>query len=210
MRASTAFGASFEVSRETLERLATYVSLVEKWTKRINLVSPGTLPDIWTRHILDSAQVLPLAPEKAQTWCDLGSGAGFPGLVVAILAREQRPELKMTLIESDARKATFLRTVARETETEVNVIVDRIESADSQMADVVSARALAPLNTLIPLAYRHMSAGGTHLFPKGARYGDELREALEFWKFDCETHASKTESGAVILKLSELSRVQSD
>ena len=200
------FLAARNVSRETLERLEAYRALLERWNARINLVARSTLQGFWTRHVLDSIQLLDLAPGDAHTWCDLGSGAGFPGLAVALLAREERPDLSVTLIESDQRKCTFLRTVARETETKVNILANRIETAPPQESCVLSARALAPLPELLQMTARHIAQHGIALFPKGANHDAERREALEIWRFHCETHPSKTDPDAVIFQVSELSR----
>ena len=150
--------------------------------------------------------MLDLAPPDAASWCDLGSGGGFPGLVVAILAAEKRPGLQVTLIEADQRKAAFLRTVLRETGVAAQVIDARIEETPPQSSDVVSARALAPLAALVDLARRHLSPQGVCIFPKGARHAEEIADALELWRFDCETVPSRTDEAAVILKISELSR----
>ena len=120
------FAAQSNVSRETLERLDVYADLLRRWTRKINLVSKGSLEGLWTRHFLDSAQLLTLAPESSVSWADLGSGGGFPGAVVAVLAAETRPDLKVTLVESDQRKAVFLRTVLRETGVAGDVLTARI------------------------------------------------------------------------------------
>lgn len=196
-----------DVSRETLERLSNYHDLLLKWGARINLVSRATLDDAWTRHFADSAQIFDLAPPDARVWADLGSGAGFPGLVVAMLAAELRPSLRVRLIEADQRKAAFLRTVARETGIDADIVADRIESASPSNADVVSARALAPLADLLAMAERHLLPGGVCLFPKGARYRDEIAEALETYTFDCENYPSKTDADSVILKIGGIGRV---
>ena len=201
-----AFAAARDVSRETLEQLNVYAALLDKWNPRINLVSRSTLPSLWARHFLDSAQIFDLAPEMAARWCDLGSGGGFPGLVVAILAQAERPALSVTLIESDKRKAGFLRTVARETGLKIVVLSERLEEAEGQAADVLSARALAPLPTLLSHADRHLAPGGLCLFPKGVRHDEERRSALELWRFRCETLPSRTDPDAVIFRISELSR----
>ena len=194
------------VSRETLEHLETFENLLRKWTRRINLVSRSTLDDVWDRHILDSAQLFPLAPPDASSWCDLGSGAGFPGLVVALLARDLRPDLQVSLVEADGRKAEFLRTVLRETGIEAHVIVARIEDVAAQGATVLSARALAPLSQLLAHAERHLATHGVALFPKGATHAEELRAALAFRDFRCEKIPSKTDPEAVIFRISELTR----
>lgn len=201
------FQSKVDVSRETLVRLDQYAALLRKWNPAINLVAPSTLTDLWGRHFLDSAQIITLSPENAKTWVDLGSGGGFPGMVIAILAAELHPELRVACIESDLRKATFLRTVARETGLEVQVISDRIEAVAQQRADVVSARALAPLTKLLGLAGRHLGPGGSALFLKGAGYRHEIEEALENWTFEVDTVPSTTDSEAAILRIGEIRRV---
>ena len=196
------FTAQVDVSRETLDMLKRYAGLLRQWNSKINLVSPRTLDSLWSRHFLDSAQLLACAP-SAGHWVDLGSGGGFPGAVVAILSGSNQ---RTTLIESDQRKATFLRAVARKT-VPFTVISDRIEEAVPQNADVVSARALAPLPVLLDYVSRHLSPSGIAVLPKGRKADDELREALEHWRFDCETYPSKTDPDAVILTLGEIKRV---
>ncbi len=182
-----------------------YAALLKKWNPRINLVAPATLPELWHRHFADSAQLWALAPDF-QHWADLGAGGGFPGAVVAILAQERRPDARITLVESDRRKATFLRTVARETGAAFSVADQRIESLRPLSAEVVSARALAPLPGLLPLIARHLSPGGTALLPKGRRSDAEIEKALETWRFDCQKTASMTDPSGVILKLTEIER----
>jgi 16S rRNA (guanine527-N7)-methyltransferase len=200
-------GIEADVSRETLDRLTIYHDLLRKWGSRINLVSRGTLDDAWTRHFIDSAQLFELAPGDAKVWVDLGSGGGFPGLVVAILAADTRPDLEVRLIEADQRKAAFLRTVCRETGITAHIVAERIESATPSEADVLSARALAPLTELLTMAERHLRPGGVCLFPKGARHREEVAEALETFTFDCEEYPSKTGADSVILKIGGIGRV---
>ncbi len=202
----TDFAEATGVSRETLGRLSVYERLIAQWNPAINLVSRSSLADFWGRHALDSAQLLRLAPPGARTWLDLGSGGGFPGLVVAILAAEQRPDLRVTLVESDQRKASFLRTVARETGTAVTVIAERAESVPPAGADVVSARALAPLDRLLPLAERHLAASGVAIFPKGAAWQAEVNTALANWRFSLQNHASLTDPQGAVLVLEGISR----
>jgi 16S rRNA (guanine527-N7)-methyltransferase len=194
------------VSRETSERLRTYVGLLEKWTSKINLVSKSSLDHVWTRHIWDSAQLFELTPPAAN-WVDLGSGGGFPGLVIACLAADSAPEMKMMLIESDQRKAAFLRTVARETGVRATVLVERAEIAAPQEADILSARALGDLTGLLGFAERHLRLGGTALFQKGINWEKEVSDALTTWSFEHEVIKSKTEPGAVILKIGGATRV---
>lgn len=195
-----------DVSRETSERLDHFVELLKKWSKSINLVSRSTMEHVWHRHIADSAQIWPLAPKEAQIWADLGSGGGLPGMVIAILAHELRPSLRVTLVESDLRKSAFLSTASRELGLTTNVLAKRIEEVPPLGADVVSARALAPLDRLLPLAARHLGENGVGLFPKGVKHVDELAAALASWRFTHETYKSETESEAVIYKIGGLSR----
>jgi len=196
-----------DVSRETYDRLKTYEALLRKWNPAINLVSRKTLDQAWTRHFVDSAQIFSFAPGNARHWADLGSGGGFPGMVIAILAAEKRPQMRVTLVESDQRKATFLRSVARETGIAAEVIARRIEEVPPLGADVLSARALAPLTQLLGFAERHLCPGGIALFPKGAGHRAELDEALETWRFDVQKTPSRTEPGAVILRIGGIARV---
>lgn len=194
------------VSRETAERLEAYEALIRKWNPRINLVSPATLDALWTRHFADSAQLLRLAPETAAHWADLGSGGGFPGLVIAVLAAESRPGLRVTLVESDQRKAAFLQTAGRLLDLGLDVRAERIEALPPLGADVLSARALAPLDILLRHAERHLAPGGVALFPKGATVAAELARALEHWRFSLQKESSKTDAGGVILIIGGISR----
>jgi len=195
------FRAKADVSRETLEQLEIYSDLLTDWNKRINLVSPKSIEVLWTRHFLDSAQLYHLGAD-AKHWVDLGSGGGFPGAVIAIMAEGG---IKTTLIESDQRKASFLRTLARET-TSFEVISARIEEAKPQNADVVSARALAPLPILLEYVSRHLREGGRAILPKGQKAKMETRDALEHWRFDCETYPSETDPDAVVLTIGDIKR----
>jgi 16S rRNA (guanine527-N7)-methyltransferase len=197
-----AFSDTFDVSRETLDRLRLYEELLIRWQEKINLVAPSTIPDLWGRHFSDSAQIWSLATGNARHWVDLGSGAGFPALVVAALARESQPELQFTLIESDARKGVFLRTVIRELDLYATVLTARIEAAKPQRADIVSARALAPLDRLLGYAYPHLNASGVCIFHKGARAADELERAQMTWSFTTKQHVSKVDPESSVLILS--------
>lgn len=201
------FLARRNVSRETLERLNCYKALLDKWNPAINLVSAATLGQVWTRHFLDSAQILDLTRVNYGLWADLGSGGGFPGLVLAILAADERPDLKFTLVESDGRKAAFLTAVARELGIAPRVAAVRIENLPALGADVLSARALAPMSVLLGFADRHLSPDGLAIFPKGARYQVEIDQALEEWRFSYEKHPSVTDPDAVILTVGEIAHV---
>ncbi|WP_170363956.1 16S rRNA (guanine(527)-N(7))-methyltransferase RsmG [Ruegeria arenilitoris] len=196
---------SLNVSRETFEKLSIFVALLRKWNPKINLVSRSTLPEVWSRHVKDSIQVFHLVEPKNH-WVDLGSGGGFPGLVCAILASEASPETEFTLVESDQRKSAFLRTVIRETKANCSVISKRIESVDPLGADVLSARALADLTTLLSFCDRHLKEDGVAVFPKGATWKKEIDAAQREWNFTTETANSLTDPQAVILKIKGVSR----
>jgi 16S rRNA (guanine527-N7)-methyltransferase len=189
------------VSRETRERLEVYAGLLRKWQPVINLVGPRTLTDLWNRHFVDSAQLHGLMPPNARTLVDLGSGAGFPGLVLAILGV---PDVH--LIESDQRKATFLREVARATGASVTVHAARIEKVTPFHADVVSARALAPLVDLLALASPFLGGNSICLFPKGQQADDEVCAAAKTWNMAVDRIQSITDPSASILRVSEVSR----
>ena len=193
--------AGLDVSRETEERLRAFADLTAKWTPRINLIAKGTINDIWQRHIVDSAQLYQLAPEHFVIWVDIGSGGGFPGLVMAAIAKEKQPDAQFVLIESDQRKCAFLRTVARELALPVTVIAKRIEEADPQQADVVSARALAALPVLLPLIGRHLRDDGRALVHKGRQATQEIAEARKSWSFALEDHPSITDPEARLLDI---------
>jgi len=196
-----------DVSRETRERLDLYETLLRKWQKRINIVSPKTIDDLRNRHFLDSAQLMHAAPEGARKWVDLGSGGGFPGLVCAILDAGRGAQREFVLIESDARKCGFMREVIRQTGVSAKVLTERIETAPKQSADIVSARALAPLDRLLPLAQRHLDPQGTCLFLKGANHQAELASVAAHWQMSVDLIASATSDQSVILSIRNLEHV---
>lgn len=187
------------VSRETLERLARHLELLRRWQKRINLTGAATLKDPWRRHVLDSAQLASFVRAGARI-ADLGSGAGFPGLVLAVLRGGP-----VHLIESDARKAAFLREAVRIAGASAEVHNARAEALDLK-ADVVTARACAPLDRLLGLASPLLAPGGKCLFLKGARADDEIETARSGWRMAIRRHPSRTAPEGVVLELSELSR----
>ncbi|WP_298437625.1 16S rRNA (guanine(527)-N(7))-methyltransferase RsmG [uncultured Jannaschia sp.] len=192
--------ALVDVSRETRERLDGYVALLKKWNSRINLVSASTLDDVWERHIVDSLELIAIGGETGK-WVDLGSGGGLPGLVLACTDRVH----PLVLIESDRRKAEFLRTVRRSLGLSCDVIADRIEAAPPQGAKTITARALAPLTTLFGYATRHAGTDATLVFPKGEGWRSEVDEARREWDFDIEPIESVTRAGSVILRIREWS-----
>lgn len=180
-------------------RLEMMVEVLRKWSKAINLVGRATLDDVWRRHVLDSAQIVPLIPAEAKTLADLGSGAGFPGLVVAAI----RTDLRVTLVESDARKAAYLGEAARAMNLPLppKVVIGRIEQVAPLGVDVVTARALAPLPLLLEWAARHRSDTAICLFHKGKGWQVELTEALRGWDIPHQHFASVTDSESVILRV---------
>jgi 16S rRNA (guanine527-N7)-methyltransferase len=205
----TAAHSSFEadVSRETIERLRLLESELRRWQAIKNLVGPGTLDDIWNRHIVDSLQLLRYAPD-AKTWLDLGSGAGFPGIVLGIAGRKRG--LHVDLVESNSRKCAFLRHVARLTEANATIHEARLEAVIPQFVgriDVVSARALASLVKLIEWTEPLLKAGTIGLFPKGRDVDAELTEASRSWKLGTEVLPSQTDSDARILRITSIERV---
>ncbi|MFV1439850.1 16S rRNA (guanine(527)-N(7))-methyltransferase RsmG [Phaeobacter sp. JH18-32] len=194
------------VSRETYDRLKHYESLVKKWSPKINLVAKSTLDSVWDRHIVDSIQICELT-EFPKTWVDIGSGGGFPGVVVAIIAAERAPDCSITLIESDQRKCAFLRTAIRECGATAKVVSERIEKVPSIGADVMSARALADLTTLLGFAEHHLHPGGIALLSKGVQWKKEVDNARSQWQFDLKSTSSWTEPEAVILEIRGVTRV---
>ena len=188
-----------DVSRETRDRLEALVNTLGRWQKAINLVGRSTLEDVWTRHVLDSAQLKALIPESAKSLTDLGSGGGFPGLVLAAM----RPDLDVTLIESDARKAAFLGEAARRMELAKppKIVVGRAETVTPAPADVVTARALAPLGQLLAWADRHRTDTAICLFHKGKGWQAELTEAMKDWDIPHQAFNSVTDLDAVILRI---------
>ena len=199
--------SGLNVSRETYIQLEGYVDLLLTWTKKINLISSASIPDVWERHIRDSVQVFNAAPRFGDIWLDIGSGGGLPGLVVAILSKEEAPDTSVTLIESDLRKATFLRTVVRELALNANVISARIDEADRVGASTISARALGTLDSLLGFADYHLLPDGTAVFPKGATWQKEVDKARESWRFDLDVVESITDKKAAILIIGGIARV---
>jgi len=199
------FARDTGVSRETLGRLETFATLLGRWQQRINLVARESVADLWRRHFLDSAQLLPLIPAGSGRLIDLGSGAGFPGLVLSILGASD-----VHLIESDGRKAAFLREAARLSGASVTIHAGRIEEATrlAETADVVTARALAPLDALLGHAAPLLRPGGCCLFLKGARAADELTLARKAWNMDVQQVPSRSHPAGVVLKLKAIARAE--
>jgi 16S rRNA (guanine527-N7)-methyltransferase len=195
------FRTQIDVSRETLQRLRVYVDLLTVWNPRINLVGPRTLDDIWRRHILDSAQLRPLVPSNTQILVDLGSGAGLPGLILAILGVST-----VHLVEADSRKCAFLREAARVTGTNIVLHPQRFEDVTELAADVVTARACAPLPKLLDHAARFIDSHSILLFLKGQTLGEELTLARKAWNMRETLHPSASDPSGTILRLEEVTR----
>ncbi|MXV45144.1 16S rRNA (guanine(527)-N(7))-methyltransferase RsmG [Saccharibacter sp. 17.LH.SD] len=189
------------VSRETQEKLEAFSSLLEQWNRRINLVSPRDIPHLWSRHIGDSLQLTSFIPEKAHI-ADLGSGGGFPGLILAIATGNP-----VTLIESDHRKCAFLREASRVCGAQTTVISKRIEDVEIEPADIVTARALAPLKILLGWADPLLKEDGFCLFLKGRKAPDELTEARRDWHMTYNSLPSRTNEDGVLLRISDFRRV---
>ncbi|MCB1530302.1 MAG: 16S rRNA (guanine(527)-N(7))-methyltransferase RsmG [Rhodospirillales bacterium] len=196
------------VSRETRDRLEAYQALLQKWQPKINLVSPKTLAKAWERHFKDSLQLINYIPDSPQTLFDIGSGAGFPGLVLAIV----RPDLDVHLVESDEKKCAFLGAVSRETRTKVTIHNMRIEDAAQALdaaPDIITARALAPLERLLEYCrvWGEKNPDLKLVFPKGEKAEEEVSLARQKWAFDLEKHPSRTEGKAHILVLKQVRRL---
>lgn len=193
------------VSRESWQRIQTFVDLLLRWQARINLISPASIPDVWQRHVLDSLQILPLLPPGLRCCADLGSGSGFPALPLAIATGAE-----MHLYEANGKKAAFLREALRLCQTAGTVHQVRLEDVGRQnIPDVqlVTARALAPLDALLGWAEPFLTSGARGLFHKGQDVDAELTQAAKSWKIRFRKHQSLTDSRAVILEIEEAARV---
>ena len=198
------------VSRETLKRLETFVDLLLQWQKTTNLISPATIPHLWTRHVADSLQLLELVPH-AKTWVDFGSGGGFPGIPVACVLAD-RPGARVHLVESNGKKAAFLREAIRVTGVPAVVLAKRIEDCGDSFGDkidAVSARALAPLKKLCDQAFPLIARGAVGLFPKGQEVAAELTDAAKYWRVEARTIPSRTSPEGCIVQVTRLERLKS-
>ncbi|MEM9318688.1 MAG: 16S rRNA (guanine(527)-N(7))-methyltransferase RsmG [Pseudomonadota bacterium] len=198
---------SQRVSRETLDRFELFAQVLRKWQRSINLVSGSTLPTIYARHIADSLQIFEEKPYESGYWVDFGSGAGLPGLICAAAARGHAPGLSFTLIESDQRKSSFLREASRIMDTPVTILTQRIEATAPQNARIISARALASLDTLCELSHRHLAPDGEMLFLKGEHHAAEQIAADRNWQMKRRIIPSKTDPRAAIYRIGALARV---
>ncbi|ESX22754.1 16S rRNA (guanine(527)-N(7))-methyltransferase RsmG [Mesorhizobium sp. M1060] len=196
--------AAGPVSRETFDRLVTFEQLFLKWNRSINLAAPSTLDDVWGRHILDSAQLARIAPQ-AKRWADLGSGGGFPGLVMAFLLGE-RDGASIDLVESNRKKASFLQAVIGQFGLPARVVARRIDDSYALVSapEIITARALAALPALLDLSAPWLTKGSRALFHKGRDYRSEVEESTHRWAFDLVEHPSMTDAHGVILEVTDL------
>lgn len=193
-----------DVSRETRRRLEDFAALYGKWSPRINLTAPSTQKDFWRRHVADSAQLLDLAPD-ALHWADLGSGGGFPGMVIAILLQD-RPDARVELVESNRKKTAFLQAVKAQSAPSAIIHAERIEQVVGRIAapQIVTARALAALPALLSMTAPWLRKGSRALFHKGRGYAAEIEESHANWDFDLLIHQSRIDADSVILEISNL------
>lgn len=198
--------ATYNVSRETIKTLKNYEALVLEWNERFNLISKSSVDFIWDRHILDSLQLYEFLDDKAKSLYDFGSGAGFPAIVLAIIAKEKNPDLKITLIESIKKKAIFLNEVKNKLELNIEIINDRIENIDKTNIDIITSRAMASLDKLLEYSKPFCSKKTQLIFPKGIKWKEELLEAQKKWNFNYEVINSKTDESGHIFKISNLRR----
>ncbi len=206
----TDFMKSFNVSRETINSFYEYENLLCKWNKKINLVSKKTLAEIWGRHFLDSAQIINHVDASEKRWVDVGAGAGFPGLVVALLLRERKIDCEVVLVEKNAKKAFFLNEVIRKLNLSVKVVNKSIDCVEPLNADILTARAFSELKELIELAHRHRKERGVCLFLKGENYRSELDKTRNYWFFDYDIVDSLSNSYGKIIRVKEIIKRQGE
>ena len=201
---SNEFIKSLNVSRETLKGFYEYKTLLSKWNEKINLVSKNTLVDIWERHFLDSGQIIKHVEASGKRWVDVGSGAGFPGLVVALLLRDRKIDCNLVLVEKNPKKSFFLNEVIRKLNLSVEVVNNNIYTLDPLNADILTARAFSELNNLIEIAFRHRKKEGICLFLKGENYRIELDKTLNYWFFDYDILDSLSSSSGKIIRVKKI------
>ena len=200
------FVKSLNVSRETLNCFYEYKTLLSKWNEKINLVSKNTLVDIWERHFLDSGQIIKHVEASGKRWVDVGSGAGFPGLVVALLLRDRKIDCNLVLVEKNPKKGFFLNEVIRKLNLNVEVVNDNIHTLEPLNADILTARAFSELNNLIEISFRHRKKEGLCLFLKGENYRFELDKTLNYWFFEYDIVDSLSSSSGKIIRVKKIFR----
>ena len=198
------FVKSLKVSRETLNGFYEYETLLSKWNEKINLVSKNTLVDIWERHFLDSGQIIKHVEASGKRWVDVGTGAGFPGLVVALLLRDRKIDCDLVLVEKNPKKSFFLKEVIRKLNLSVEVVNNNIDTLEPLNADILTARAFSELNNLIEIAFCHRKKEGICLFLKGGNYRGELDKTLNYWFFDYDILDSLSSSSGKIIRVKKI------
>jgi len=198
------FVKSLNVSRETLNGFYEYKALLYKWNEKINLVSKHTLINIWERHFLDSGQIIINVEASGKRWVDVGSGAGFPGLVVALLLRDRKVDCDLVLVEKNPKKVFFLKEVIRKLNLSVEVVNENIYTLEPLNADILTARAFSELNNLMEIAFRHRKKEGICLFLKGENYKIELDKTLNNWFFDYDIVGSLSSSSGNIIRVKKI------
>lgn len=198
----------YDVSRETLLKLRAYEASLQEWQNKFNLVSKSSLDDAWNRHFIDSMQLFKFIPQSAQSLYDFGSGAGFPGMVLAIMAAEKTPYLKVSLIESIGKKTLYLKHVSEICSVNVEIFNQRIESLPKNKVDVITSRAMTSLSDLLGYAYPFCKKETVCIFPKGKKHQEEIDEAKKHWQFECQIHPSETSSEGVILVITKLAKLK--
>lgn len=194
--------AQYNVSRETVMKLKHFVVLLTEWNERMNLVSKNSLKDVWLRHVLDSLQLISYIPQTTQTLVDIGSGAGFPAVVLAIIMQEKLPTAKIYLVESISKKTLYLKDVCQRLElNNVEVVNLRIEKSDIKKADVITARAVASLEVLCDYVYKLSKKNTLALFLKGKTYADEIALSNKKWQFALQVFKNKYSSDGVVLAI---------
>ena len=192
------------VSRETCDLLSVYYDMLISWNKKINLVSRKSINTSWSRHFLDSAQLWLYLPKKADKWLDFGSGAGFPGLVIAFISRELKPHLKIVLVEKNKKKSLFLSEVVNKIGLNVEILSENVESIKPQKADVITSRAFGKLDHLLTISYKHQNKDTTALFPKGISFTEEIIISKKNWSYELEKIKNIIDKNSFILKIRKL------
>ena len=198
------FIKGLNVSRETFKSFCEYEALLSKWNKKINLVSQNTLAQLWNRHFLDSGQIINHVDAFGKKWVDVGAGAGFPGLVVALLLRDRKIDCDMVLVEKNTNKVFFLNEVIRKLNLNVKVVNKNVDTIEPLNADIFTARAFSELKKLIELAFRHRKEMGICLFLKGENYRFELDKTLNYWFFDYDIFDSVSNSSGKIIRVKKI------
>ncbi len=208
MNDKDAFIKEFNVSRETIEKFEIYETQLKKWAPKINLISLSTIDDIWARHFNNSAQILKKFDKLPKSIIDFGTGAGFPGLVLAIFIANEIEEYKVTLVDENHKRISFLRETARAMGLRIEILHSKVEALVPQKYEILTARAFAPLDKLLDLSHTYAQEGARLLFPKGKDVKNEIEIAQRKWNFNFEIEVFDKNSGSCILEILELERAK--